>query len=87
MTWGLELLGRAGAAFGIYSTRARQASAGGQKGCNVPAEEAYMGKIMKSKLIPSAKADQNPQWPHKLYFHSWLPVGALLGTPCKQRIN
>lgn len=41
MTW-MELTGPAGAALGIYSTRARQAS-----GCSVPAEEGYMGKIMK----------------------------------------
>lgn len=43
--------------------------------------------IWGKQIIPSAKADQNPQWPHKLYFHGWLPVGAPLATPCKQRIN
>lgn len=45
-------------------------------------------RVMWGKsLIPSAKADQNPQWPHRLYFHGWLPVGAPLATRCKQRKN
>jgi len=44
---GWERPGHAGDAVRSYSTEARQASAGGQRGCNVLAEDSYMGKIIK----------------------------------------